>query len=75
MSGKAWCESCGEAEVEVRSTYAGLCGDCYGASVSQVLLETTGDHICGHPIFHDGRLVAICFEPHGSEHTHGTYRK
>lgn len=72
---KPMCESCGEAEVEVRSTHAGLCGDCYGASISEVVRDAVGDHICGHPLFLDGKVAAICFEPHGSEHEHGIYRK
>lgn len=55
-----WCESCGEAPQEVRSTHAGLCGDCYGASISEAVREMTGDHICGHPLYHGGKVFAIC---------------
>lgn len=67
------CESCGEAEQEHRGQHAGLCGDCFGRSLSDVIKEATGDHICGHPIYEGGRLVAICVQPHGIEHEHGIY--
>lgn len=65
-----YCEQCGEAEQEVRSTHAGLCGDCYGQTVSDTLREATGDHLCCQPLFAGGRLVAICAQPHGIEHAH-----
>lgn len=67
-----WCESCGEVPQEVRSAHAGLCGDCYGASISEAVREMTGDHICGHPLYHGGKVFAICCLPHGQEHDHGT---
>lgn len=28
---------------------------------------------CGHPIFENGKLVAVCVEPCGTEHMHGAY--
>jgi len=68
---RLWCESCGEAEQEVHSAHAGLCGDCYGKTISEVVHNYIGDHICGHPLFTNGRLVAICALPFGAEHEHG----
>lgn len=70
-----WCETCGEEPAEVRSTHAALCGECFGASIREVVEETTGDRICGHPIYHDGKVCALCVEPFGTEHEHGGYRK
>lgn len=68
---KPYCETCGESEQEVTSTHAGLCGDCYGASIAQIVHEATGDRICGHPLYVAGRVVAVCTVPHGTEHAHG----
>jgi hypothetical protein len=32
---KLMCESCGEVEQEVHAEHAGLCGECYGATVAE----------------------------------------
>lgn len=66
-----WCEQCGESAVEVRSTHAGLCSECYAASVQEAVKEHLGDDICGRPMYRDGKFAAICCEPYGLEHDHG----
>lgn len=71
-----WCESCGEAEQEISTAEAGLCGDCFGRAVSESLSESGlfDRRICGHPLFHAGRMAAICVLPHGEEHEHPMLR-
>jgi len=66
-----WCETCGEAEQEVHTEHAGLCGDCFGASLAQVIEEATGDRFCGHPYYLDGKVVGLCLQMSGTEHVHG----
>lgn len=65
------CETCGEAPMEVSSLHAGLCGECYGATLRDVVADAIGDRICGHPLFVGGKMVAVCCVPFGQPHAHG----
>ena len=67
-----WCEACGEAEQEVSTSEAGLCGDCFAVSVRETLRDSGlfDTDICGHPLWYNGKLSAVCVLPFGTEHEH-----
>jgi hypothetical protein len=72
ISDKLWCESCGEAEQEVSTSEAGLCGDCFAATISEMLEGLLPRQVCGHPYWNNGKIVAVCMYERGTEHAHGS---
>jgi len=71
-SNMRWCEACGEAEQEISTSEAGLCGDCFASTVRLTLADSGlfDRAVCGHPYWYDGKLTAICVLPYGEEHLH-----
>lgn len=72
MTDPLYCESCGEAEQDCHLNDAGLCGDCFADAFREATRGFFACEPCGHPYHRGGRLVAVCVEPRGTEHAHGT---
>jgi hypothetical protein len=64
-----YCEQCGEVPQEIQMQEAGLCLDCFGSTLSEILSEHLTYKPCGRVLM-VGELRAICIEPWGSEHDH-----
>ncbi len=65
-----YCEQCGESEADTILKYANLCNDCASDTLRHEMREVFFDPVCGHPIFVDGTLRAVCVMKYGVEHDH-----
>lgn len=68
------CESCGEEEQDCHIAEAGLCGDCFSVAFQEEAGFFFWEKPCGHPYHSNGRVVAVCTIPHGTEHDHSNVK-
>lgn len=64
------CEQCGEVGADVTLKYANLCNACAIGTLRNEFSNVFPYHICGQPVFNNGKLIAVCVVKYGVEHCH-----